>query len=356
MSLKKNLTAEPQRTERKAGNIRGGLAIFRILGELRASAVNPVFLIFVSLAFFSCAASIRNSEAVRSDTNFRMLRPERAALLARDFAAGLTQNISGADENDLAVLYAKEAALGESEAHFIAAIQRSPELLEVFLNLGRLYYLCEEPELMKKVYSALAENPAIPGSVIHAAGVGIFQNFRSEEAVGIISALVYSTRPNLESALWLGNYYMNTAEYSSALRYYHRALELNSRSSEALFGLGHIAYLANDFARAAEYFKLAWNYGSREENLPYFTADSYFRLRLLPEAMDIIQKLPADKKSEIIAELQGKILLTMDYFADLSPILRPFPADAQSRLLRSWFGDADVKERTEILKEFINMY
>ena len=337
----------------------------------------------VGLTIPACTAQIRNGDRIATDPYLIYALPEHQSeefqqLDPEDARATLGEPGTAAQWNDAAVLDARLQRIDQAETEFETAIHLAPTDPLAYANLARLYFLLGELDRVRDVYAKLAtatgNGDALLARAMDLAGAG-----RLPEARLLMEALARppvaalarplsaatqnapgsETRADLtppagEAALWLAADAMHALDYGRAREYYDQVLAVNALEPRALFGRGYISYLAEDWTAAARLLGLARTRGSVEPALPYYLTRALFQLERYPEALAIAETT-RQPGLDLLA-MHGRILLIMDYRADLTAVLSRARPEDHEQLRRLWYGDGELRELPELRSEFAFLY
>jgi len=305
------------------------------------------------LAFFflgSCTPSIRNDAALSTDTAFVFLTTNPAGN-AEEFSAHMGSPPSALEKNDLAVLLVRELRLDEAETLFQEILKNDPPIPAVYLNLSRLYFLCETSA--KPVMLSLAANRKINDAELKKTAESLFGQMRTSEAKDLLEAMEQENRSVLYAALTLGRYYLDRAEFASASEQYNRVIEMDPSSSEGLFSLGKIRFLAGDFNRAAQYLEQIQKAGKKDPEIALLLGESYYNLNQFAKAMDALKEAGSSRR---VIVMRGRAMLGANFAANVMPLLQGRSEEEKKEILTEWYGTADIETIQAISKEFIFFY
>ena len=303
--------------------------------------VTRSFLLCIVISgVFSCYGRVKNSELLKHDPYIKYWEAGDSERLS--YPAALRYNNMG-------VLYTRRLQLDLAEEAFGKALDTNPPRVRPYLNFARLYSLCEEPERARRALARMAENKNISDERLLQAGDDLMQAGLERVAAGIFEETirVRGTKGKIEFAMRLSEYYLGVAEYSRARRYLEVALSEKPKHKRALYVRGAIHYLARDYERADFYLSLAHKNGEAGENLTYMLADARFRKDKLEAALEAVAIEPRARRGEKLLLLQGRIILTGNWQASLSEIIRDVKdPEVRERLLRNWYGGDSSKKRS----------
>ena len=302
-----------------------------------------------------CRGQVRNAERIQTDPFLKYINPERGRLRP-ERVLDLVQPSGAAELNDLGVAHARRLELDRAEERLNAAIKTRPPLTLPYLNLARLYTICEEPANANRVFLFMAANRSLDGQRLFRLAEGLYDQRREPEALGLMEALVRQERHGPRPADWLGYFFLQQGNLARADVFFSRSLEIRPRGGPGLYGKGLTAYNAGDFRSAAVYLADARKAGHSERDLDLQLADAFFRLGELDESLDVIRS-SRNKTDARLVELHGRILLRQNYRADLRSLLGPIQsATERRRLLQSWYGTDQPDELRSLYDEFDLLY
>ena len=294
---------------------------------------------FLALSL-SCHAAFRNADSIAVDPHW---------------TDGSIAAPSGASEaNNRAIELLRS---GETEAGLLKlqeAVELDPGYAPAILNLARLYVLLEETSSAGDVYGKFIA-ATHPDSILFQIGQDFEQERRIEEARIFFEACLAAGRLLTESSLWLGAEAIRRREYPRAAHFYDLAFAETPRDARAIFGLALLRFMARDWENALPLLELARQAGSEEPSLPYLLARTNYELGQVRRTVEIARSTEQAYDIELV-ELHGRALLVLDYRADLSPLLESVPEADRETLLRSWYGEEDLRDNPELYLEFEQMF
>ncbi len=299
----------------------------------------------------ACTGQIRNAEQIQNDPYLKYITPEFAAHRP-ERVIDLVPPSSPENLNDLGVAHARRLELDLAEERFKAALAARPAGTLPYLNLARLYTICEEPERASAVFAQMAANRQLDGERLFLLARGLFDQGRREESLGLMEALVVQERHGALPADWLGFYALDLENFQKANFYFERSLEIQPAGARGLYGLGLTASLADDHKRAAIYLAEARKRGAREPELDLRLAMALLKQDQLAQALTVLESAARPRSLELV-ELHGRVLLRQNYRANLRPLLEDVavPADRR-RLLQTWYGTDRPEELQSLYDEF----
>lgn len=320
-------------------------------GKLPRSPALAFVLVASALLAPSCSGQIRHAERIQSDPYIKYTddqlnrrRSERVLeLLPPDSPANL---------NDLGVAHTRRLELDLAEERLTAAIKARPALTLPYLNLARLYTICEEPARASRVHLHMAANRLLSGDRLYRLARGLFDQGRRAEALSLMEALVRHERSGTAPADWLGFYYLDLGQLARAATFFERSLEIQPTGGPGLYGQGVTYFRAGDFRRATVFLEAARQRGEKRPDLTLELATALVESGEFDKARELIEAA-ADRSQPALVRLHGRILLRENYRRNLRSL--PAPQD-RGRLLREWYGTEQPEELTPLYDEFDLLY
>lgn len=299
--------------------------------------MRALLLLALSVA---CQAAFRNAESIAVDPHWVD-------------SSGATD--SGAiDANSRAIEFLRSR---ETEAGLLKlqeAVELDPGFAPAALNLAHLYVLLEETASAREVYGQFIAATA-SDDVLFQIGQDLEEQRRTEEARTFFEGCVAAGRLSPESSLWLGAEALRQQEYARAARFYDLAFAAAPEDVRGIFGLALLRFMARDWQAALPLLQDARQAGSEEPSLPYLLARTHYELGNVRQTVEIARSAAQAYDIELV-QLHGRALLVLDYRADLSPLLEGVPDRDRETLLRSWYGEEDLRDNPELYLEFQQMF
>lgn len=299
---------------------------------------SKILLAAVLLFSISCRAQIRNSENISKDKFFQFFS-EKLEKQKRRIPAGLKKSNLPEDQNDLALLYIRKGRI-EKGVSILDKITRSEfKSIIPYMNLGRILFLAGDTDELSLLYGRLKKSQILSDAALLDLAKKLYGENRASESLRLAEVLGASSDDvRGESYLFLSKRYLETGEYSNSLRYFDQILTLQPNHPEALFSSGYIYYLGNDCRRALYFFNEAQKNGRNGYDIHFFSADCYTKEMNFKKALREINFLKANELTYESVLLKGRILLSLNYAADLSGLLAGRSEEEQRSLLSHWYG------------------
>ena len=85
-------------------------------------------------------------------------------------------------------------------------------------------------------------------------------------------------------------------KYDEAIIAYRKALEINPRNGESMFGLGNAYFLSNQFTQAVQVYEQLLKANPKEVRVWFNLAESYFSLKDYGKTINCLEQLPAPQR------------------------------------------------------------
>ena len=145
-----------------------------------------------------------------------------------------------------------------------------------------------------------------------AQGLALMSQAKYSEAKDVFLQAVAEDPTNPENYIHLGNSEANIGEYDEAIKSFEKALLLNKKSIDALFGIGNVYFLKEDRISAIEYYNKAEECGSLSSEMYEIMAGVFSSENDYNQALRCINK--AIKANPLDARLY---LSKVTYFMEL---------------------------------------
>lgn len=165
--------------------------------------------------------------------------------------------------NNLASFLIQKQEYTEAEKALGNALKLRPHYGKAFFNLGRVYL---EQGLQEKAW----------------------ENFKK-----------CCTQADLDNDLGFNAYGQASVmvkKYDEAIVAYRKALEINPRNGESIFGLGNAYFLSQKFNEAVQVYEQLVKANPKEGRAWYNLAESYFNLKNYAKAMTCFEQLPLQQR------------------------------------------------------------
>ena len=358
------------------------------LQPLKRVSLSKLVLCLLSLLLLSCQAQIRHARKIRQDPFLNYLSRKYQTWEAKKILQDLEKNTEKEKklpscQHDRAMVLTHSLAWDQAETLWKANLEKSPQFLANYLSLSRLYLLLEEEEALRQLYSQWVQNKKIPQSKLYALAQKLYQQGRAKEAVLLMQSLergrkiekaersgkidkiegpandlnCYRQSCYLPASLWLAEYYLAEPNYKQSYFYYRRILKRKAHHLQALWGLAKLAYLAKEWKQAVAYLQLVQSQKKTSPKIQresyYLLAHAYFQEKEISKALRQIEKISKREHNYASLSLYGDILLTQNFQADLSSVLRLTNSESlRFSLLRHWYGLEKIKGLKQVHSSF----
>ncbi len=325
------------------------------------------------LLLYDCRSLGRRAQDIAKDPVFAYALPE---------GEGPAQYAEQRKRYNAILSLLPSLAPAEAKRQWLSLVEQNPGFLEAYLALGRLYFLLEETEALLALYHDLVQQAQFTNERIYKKAEELRKAGRMQESIALMRSLAeFRSAKNFkkcaglslkagkrsaslcypEPSLWLGAVYLGKAEFEKARKYYGLSLALASTPAHAfaaLYALGRLAYLKQNWGESQYYFNLAADYKpSVPKELRVLLAQVYYKQFMIEEALEQCRSILQKEHDYASLKLYGDLLLIQDFRRDLSGLLKLAPNHAvRASLLRHWYGTEDLRYLLHIHDLFRFLY
>ena len=180
-----------------------------------------------------------------------------------------------------------------NEAIKISINSNNKVFLERFYSfLGEAYYYddCDFEKAMKYYKLALDENNDENSIFLFYNNFKIGECYRSKGVDKILNKTLDFLRNQTESTHTILNHELSDNYFKQAIPYYEKALKINSKDYEPIYGLGECYYFLKEYKKAIDYYEKALKINSKHYESAYGLGNCYQRLNEYKKAIDCYEK------------------------------------------------------------------
>jgi Flp pilus assembly protein TadD len=159
--------------------------------------------------------------------------------------------------NNIAMTALAEEDLGTAWLHGVKALQLSPDMGHLWVNIGAIYRMSEQYDAAEKSYFRALQLDSDDRSAMNNLVVLYDKMGREEEHSYWVERVERYRTTNPYYHAWLGDKAGEEGDLQEALQHYERALALRPDDSKLLYAVGIIYYRLDDFDSATGYIQAA---------------------------------------------------------------------------------------------------
>ncbi len=222
-------------------------------------------------------------------------------------------------QNDRSVFLIRLGRIEEAENILLSLIKKEPAKITPLLNIFRLYFLLDEYEIIREVFSDYLSKTKTIKNITETVLSELNKLKRFEERVILLDLLSNRKGWEIKALEELGLYFYGIGDYGNAGVYFEKILSANSFHPKALYYMAEISLETEKYSDAILYASNLLDEKNKEGSVYYLLVKANYELGKYKEALKWAEKAPESEKIELeFLSLWKNALLANNIFADIS--------------------------------------